>query len=204
LLSTAAALWYVWFAYFTPEQRAARHRLSEADSKSDAAIDQRLKSVREMFARGRKGSKTFAEEALSWSGKWALIKGTLALGDCDAHREFLTEAFAKHIFSKDELKNELEGAIRAYLHDLEEIENEMLVQLRADLADLDHSEESQPSYLSSDDAFRQEYQRLAKGVTRTLQMDLGVSLGREIGVIVASEVAAQAAIQAAKAAAAEM
>jgi len=204
VFAVLVALGCVYLLYFTPEKRLARRRLSEADNNSKAALNQRLKPLAELFARGRKGSKAFAEDALSWGGKWALLKGTLGIGGGDAHREFLSEAFARHVFSQDELREVMEGAVNAYLFDLEGVESEMLVKLRADLADLDHSDQPVPSYLRDDEAFRQEYRQLADQVTRTLRLDLGVTLGREVGVLVASEVATQAALQAARTAAAEM
>ena len=57
-----AAMWWGYQHYFTPEKRAVRHRLSEADSKSEAAIDARLKPLTALFAKGRKGAKAFAKE----------------------------------------------------------------------------------------------------------------------------------------------
>jgi hypothetical protein len=160
--------------------------------------------VAELFAKGRNGSKAFAAEALSWSGKWALVKGTLGIGGRNAHRAFLAEVFARQVFSEQELRTAMEGAVNAYLLDLDGVENEMLVRLRADLADLDHSGQILPSYLRSDEAFRREYRQLADRVIQTMKTDLGVTLGREVGLLVASEVVTQAALQAARTAAAEM
>jgi hypothetical protein len=199
-----AALASVWLLYFTPAQRAARHRLSEADDKSMAALDQRLRPVAELFGKGRKGSKAFADEALSWGGKWALVKGTLGIGGGNAHREFLAEVFARRVFSEQELRDAMEGSVNAYLIDLDGVESEMLVRLRADLADLDHSGQGLPSYLRSDEAFRREYRQLADQVLQTMKTDLGVTMGREVTLLVASEVVTQAALQGARTAAAEM
>ena len=82
LLALLVAGWYVW-QYFTPENRAVRQRLSEADAKSTAAMNQRLNPLHQLFAKGRKGSKEFAEEALPgaesspWSRAcWASEAGT--------------------------------------------------------------------------------------------------------------------------------
>src|SRR5438132_205251 len=79
-----------YLMYLTPEKRAVRNRLSEADDQSRAAIDTRIKPLTELFARGRQGAPAFAKEALSWSGKWALVKGVAVDG---AHRTFLADAF---------------------------------------------------------------------------------------------------------------
>lgn len=195
--------WYVW-QYFTPANRAARQRLSEADEKSTAAMTQRLNPVTQLFAKGRKGAKGFADEALSFSGKIALVKGMLRIGQGDAHAEFLKEAFARHVFSEAELTEALTAAVRGYLIDLDGVESEMLVKLRADLADLDHSGQAMPSYLRSEEEFRSEYQRLAAQTLATMKLDGAVTVGREIGLWVASDVATQMVMQVARGAAAEM
>jgi len=203
LFALLVAAWCVW-QYFTPENRAVRRRLSEADQKSTAAMTKRLNPLHQLFAKGRKGSKEFAEEALSWSGKFALVKGLLGIGGGDAHADFLKEAFARHIFSEAELTEALTAVVRGYLIDLDGVENEMLVKLRADLADLDHSGQASPSYLRSEEEFRQEYKRLAAQVTTTMKLDAGVTVGREVGLLVATDIATQVAMQAARGAAAQM
>ena len=197
LIALLVAAWYCW-QYFSPERRAVRHRLSEADEKSTAAMNARLNSLTKLFAKGRTGSEAFAEDALSWSSKFALVKGLL--GGNDAHDTYLKEAFARHVVSEDELAEALTATVRGYLIDLDGVENEMLVKLRADLADLDHSGQGTPSYLRSEAEFRKEYDRLAAQVASTIKLDTGVTVGREVGLLVTSEIATQAAMQAARAA----
>jgi Ca2+/Na+ antiporter len=200
-LAILAAL-AVYLLFFTPDKRAVRQHLGEADTKSKAAIDARLKPLTELFAKARKGAKPFAEEALSWSGKWALLKGLA--DDGASHRLFLSEAFARHVFSSEELRAAMESAVRAYLDDVEGYESEMLVRLRADLANLAPEGETMPVMLNGDKEFRREYQKMSDRVVRELHAELGVTVGREIGMLVLTEIATQAALQAAKAAAAEM
>lgn len=195
-------LWCVYQTYFTPHQRAVRHRLAEADTKSEQAIDARLKPLNDLFAKGRKGSKAFAEDALSWNGKWQFVKGLVS--GSESHRAYLSESFRRHVFTPEELRDAMEAVVRAYLDDLESVEGEMLVQLRADLADTDRPAQLLPAHLRGDEEFRREYQKLAGQVVDELRLDVGVTVGRELGMLVASDVAAQAALQAARAAAAEM
>jgi hypothetical protein len=58
-------------------------------------------------------------------------------------------------------------------HELVVVSQQMLAYfLDSERADLDHSGQPQPSYLRSDEVFRQEYRQLAERVTRTLQLDL--------------------------------
>ena len=73
--AVVAALAFVYLTYLTPRQVAVESRLSEADAKSKAAIDTRLKPLTDLFAKGRKGAKGFSEDALSWNGKWHLVRG---------------------------------------------------------------------------------------------------------------------------------
>jgi|GEM_PF-1554528 len=194
-LAALVAVGWVYLSFFTPQKRMVRHRLAEADAKSQASISTRLKPLSEVFAKGRKGAKRFAEEALSWRGKWEAVKGLV--GTDESHRRYLAELFARHVFSSDELRKALESAIRAYLDDIEGYEAELLVRLRADLADTGRGDESLPAHLRGDEPFREEYRKLAAGVVSELRLDLGVSVGRELGVMLASDLAAQIALQAA-------
>jgi hypothetical protein len=188
--------------YLTPQKRAVRQRLAEADDRSKQAIDARLKPLADLFARGRQGARPFADEALSWNGKWQFVKGLVQGGR--SHRAYLSDAFGEHVFTPAELQAAMEASVRAYLDDLEASEGEMLVALRADLADADRPAELLPPHLRGDEAFRREYRELADRVAGDIRQDVGVTVGREVGLIVASDVAAQVALQAAKAAAAEM
>jgi hypothetical protein len=200
VVAAVALLGYVYFGYFTPMQLAVRSRLSEADSQSTAALQRRLQPLHDLFVHGKKGARPFAEQAISWSGKWALVKGMV--WSADAHHQFLADAFGQHVFSPDELKSAMEGAVQAYLSDLDALENEMLVRLRADLADIGGA--SVAADLRSDQAFRAQYRKLADQVVRGMTIDFGVQAGREIGFFVAADVATQAALQASRTVAAEM
>ncbi|QJW93238.1 hypothetical protein [Frigoriglobus tundricola] len=202
VLAALAAVGWAYLTYFTPEQRVVRQHLGEADAKSEKAIDARLQPLAKLFAKGRTGSKAFAEEALSWDSKWHLLKATVR-GD-ESHRIFLSDAFARHVFSPDELREALEGAVAAYLDDIDGFEAEMLVRLRADLADPARPDKVLPAHLEGEKEFRLAYQTLSGRLVDELHLDLGVTVGRELGLMIASDVAAQTALQAAKAAAAEM
>jgi hypothetical protein len=193
---------YVYLTQFTPEQRIVRHHLSATDEKSNTAIDTRLKPLADLFAKGRKGSKAFAAEALSWNGKWELIKGMVRGGE--SHRLYLSEAFGRHVFTSDQLRDAMESAVSLYLVDVEGYEAEMLVKIRVDLADPSRPDKLLPAHLSGEEEFRREYRKLSERVITDLHLDLGVTVGRELGIMIASDVAAQAALQAARAAATEM
>ncbi|AWM40136.1 hypothetical protein GobsT_14330 [Gemmata obscuriglobus] len=183
----------VYLEFFTPQKRQVRACLREADEKCEAAIEPRLRSVSEVLAKGRKGAKPFAEDALSMRGKWNALVG---LFDGRSHKEYVTDAFTRHVFSSDELRAAIEGAVRGYLLDIEGIEAEMLVRLRADLA----TGGAGLPHLGTDEAFAQEYQRLLTAVATDLQTDLGLDVAR----LVAGEVVSRVASQALTAAATQM
>jgi hypothetical protein len=197
LLAVVAAA-AAYLLYFTPEKRAVRHRLTEADAQSTAAADARLKPVRALFAKGRKGAKPFAQEALGWGGKWAMVQG---LVDGESHREHLAAAFARHVFSPEELKGAIEGACGGYASDLDGVGSEMLVKLRADLPDIGRPA---PDALRGDPAVAREYGLLADRVAGEVRRDAAVGVGREVAAMAASQVATEAATKAVQAAAAEM
>jgi hypothetical protein len=196
-----AVVGFVYQAYFTHEKRAIRARLSEADAKCQAAVDARLKPLTDLFAKGRDNARAFADDALSWSGKWQFVKGLADGGR--SHQLYLSECFARHVFSPDQFQAALEGVVRTYLDDVEAAEAEMLVRLRADLADSVRPD-ALPSLLRSNEEFRKEYAQLARTVKEQVLADLGVSVAQGVVSAVAAECATQVVLQAARAAAAEL
>jgi hypothetical protein len=98
----------------------------------------------------------------------------------------------------------MEASVRAYMDDIEGFESEMLVKLRADLANPDRIDERLSEHMRSDDAFRQEYRKLADQMMAELKAGLAVTVGREVVVMVASTEATNIAMQAARAAATNM
>ena len=191
---------WLYLAYFTPTTRAVRARLDDADTQSRAAVAVRLKPLDDLLARGRRGAKAFAEEAVSWNGKWQFVKG---LVDGGSHDRYLADAFGRHVFTPRELQQAMEGCVAAYLSDLDAVEGEMLVRLRADLADPARPATA-PTGVGADEAYRREFRALAAALAVELRVDIGVTVGREVGVFVASDMAARAAVQAARAAAVEL
>jgi hypothetical protein len=193
---------YIYLKYFTHEKRVVRQRLSEADEKSEASINPRLKPLTDLFAKGRKGAKAFAGRAVSWRGKWEMMKGLTDHGE--SHRAFLSEEYANLVFSPDDFRKAMEASVKAYLDDIEGYEAEMLVKLRADLADPDRPVGSLPSHLQSNDLFRQHYHTLSSSLVTELNLNMGGFVGRELGTMWAATMPANLAGQAARAAAIEM
>ncbi|HEX4610854.1 MAG TPA: hypothetical protein VH092_21875, partial [Urbifossiella sp.] len=199
VLTAGAVTLYVM--YLTPEKRATRTRLDEADTQAKAAIDVRLRPVRDLFVKGRKGAPAFAEEVLSWRGKWALARGFF---NGETHRAFVAEAHARHIFTPDEVRAAIEGACRGYADDLDGVEAQMLVRLRADLQTPSLPADEVPAHLRSNESFATAYRGLAGKVAATAGVDVAVVAGREVVVLAAGEVATRAAVSALRAAAADL
>jgi hypothetical protein len=184
------------------EAKAAKH-VAEARSQMNAALDRHLRGVRAVFERGRKGAPAFASEALSLSGKWALIKSAVRF-EAVAHATFLAEAFAKHVFTGDELEAAVKASVQGYVSELDAIENQMLVRLRIDLSDGELGRSGKLPALDSDSAFRGEYRRLAESLTRTLHADAGVEAGRFVAGWVAMDAATPVVISVVELVAAEL
>jgi len=182
----------------------AKEILADSRSQANAALANRLRDVRAVFERARGGADALAEDALSWSGKLALIKGKLGIGEDDAHAAFLAETFSKRIFTSDDLKTALEAAVKGYLSDLDAIENQMLVRLRADLADSELGRGGKIPSLASDTAFQEEYLRLAGGITQTLERDAGMEVGRQVAGFVVMDVSTPIVIRIVEFVAAEL
>ena len=51
-------------------RKKAKGILADSRSQANIALANRLRDVRAVFERGRGGADAFAEDALSWSGKW--------------------------------------------------------------------------------------------------------------------------------------
>ena len=109
-------------------RRRAQPHIEQADAESLAGIEPNLKPLVAFFEAAKDHADAFAADVLGWSGKYQLIRGQ--------HEEFLADAFRKHFFGPDELKQAMTGAVQSYLTDLEAIDNEMLVDIRMDVADL--------------------------------------------------------------------
>jgi len=109
------------------EERARPH-IEKADAESFAQVDGSLRSLEDFFGEAKGHSKAFAKEVLGWHSKYKLIRGQ--------HEQFLAEAFRKHFFGPEELKQALTQAVEAYVAENEAIDNRMLVDIRMDVAGL--------------------------------------------------------------------
>ncbi len=143
--------------------------LIEARRKAHDARDARLGALQAWFVKRADGCRGFADEALSFGAKWFLVQNA-ASGD-GSHARFLSDAFARHVFSPEDMTAEMERTVTGYLADLDAIHNDLLVRLRADLADAPLPGGGRLSA----DALEGEVNRLAAELAPTIAADLGVN-----------------------------
>lgn len=175
-------------APLTSKQKAER-RVTQADDDASAALSKRVEGVSKLFVAARAGAPKFAEESLSWSGKWALLKDYLGIGNDAEHAQFLAKAFSENVLAGEVLKSALESAVKGYVADLEAIENQLIVQLRADLDDSQLANDAKPEFVQTDEAFNREYKRLAAELTQALIQDAQAEIGKQTASFVAWDVA---------------
>ncbi|MBV9121925.1 MAG: hypothetical protein JO112_01035 [Planctomycetes bacterium] len=182
----------------------AQPLLAEADRQAAAALDRHLDSIHAFLADSKPGARAFAERLLSLRGKWELVRSQMAGDGQNQYAEFLSQAFAEHVFAAGDLEQVVAAAIQGYLAELEGIEDQLLVRLRADLADDQLAGQAVFPDLASDQAFRSHYHDLALRVAQDLDTDLKVVAGREVFLWEATNVATDLTLEAGAAAAARL
>ncbi|CAN5478156.1 hypothetical protein BH10PLA2_BH10PLA2_20470 [soil metagenome] len=172
----------------TRSQKADLH-VRTADEEGAAAFAARIESIDEVFDRANRGASRFAEDALSWSGKWALVKDYVGISNGIDHMIFLNTSFKENVLVGSTLQTALENAVKGYLSDLDAIENRLVVQLRADLDDKDLGGDEKPAFIQGDEAFKREYERIAGEVSQTMMKDAQVEVGRQAVSLVGFDIA---------------
>jgi hypothetical protein len=168
--------------------------LAAAEQNSASAADKYAKRVQEFFAERKKGARAFAEEALSWSGKWSFMMSKMPWAGEGDYNQFLRETFEQHVFKEEDLASLIKAAVGGYASELAGIENETLLAIRADLSDSDLARQEQLPALQSDDAFRRSYAAMMESVLPIVTKDAAVTAGREIASFVALDIATTIAL----------
>ena len=151
--------------------------------------------MRQFIAERKAVARPFAEEALSWSGKWAFLKSKSPWGEDADYQQFLREGFERHVFKEEDIADLTHSAVEGYLSELIGIENETLLALRADLSDSALAQCGQLPALDSDDAFRQAVAAMMAKALRVTTNDVAVTAGRELASFVASDIATNITIE---------
>ncbi len=175
-----------------PPDEVARPHLGKAEQAAERAIEEHVKALDAFFADAKKGTRTFAGEALSWSSKWRLVADYVLFTDANRHQRFIRSKFEEHVFKADQLEETVKQVVRSYLAHIRSIESQMLVDLRADVADFP------TTYLLAqlDDRRLQESydQALSKAIAAT-GGDLGADIATQLVSIITGEVLTQVAIR---------
>jgi hypothetical protein len=179
-------------------------RLRDADQNGIQSVEQQLLRIRDFFDQKILHTSVFAEDALSWSGKWAFIKGKFTGDDGRSHQEFLRQAFERHFFTNDDLQQLLQATVAGFLSELEGQDSAVLVSIRADLSEQDFPAIRSLSAFQSEEAFSRGYRSMLAEVIPIVSRDMQITVGREIGVWVSTEVATAVTIRVGSAVAARL
>ncbi|MDZ4821396.1 MAG: hypothetical protein SGJ20_20735 [Planctomycetota bacterium] len=174
--------------------RISRH-LAPADVASAVAIQESLRPIAQFFEERRTGVRPFAEEVLSFNGKWQYIRGKLPTADDKRHMKFLDQSFSKHVFESAELRALLEASVTEYLTRLKAIENRLLLDCRADIQQLDIQASEVLLAMQTDATFAAEYQRMLASVVKEVAQDAKFGVSREVVSLIAGEIAAVVAVR---------
>lgn len=135
------------------EALAPKLRKSETDSL--AAVDQRVKAVRDLFDVAKRKTNGFAQEVVGIEGKLRFVGNGLQqaagavqdgvnqlLGNPaatmpapDDFAEFVRGAFERGVLDSDQLKRDITSEATGYSSRLKEIESRLLIDVKADLDD---------------------------------------------------------------------
>jgi hypothetical protein len=187
----AVAVGYQFLPHYDPVRLEAwtkvEPRITQTKEETKVQAHQSTAKIKEFFAERKLNARAFATELLSFSGKWAFVKGYFSQG---SHEQYIEECFERNVFSSDELKSLIESAVSSYVSEIQGRENQLLVAIRADL---EGSQLATPQYLpalGSEAQFRREYAAMLEKVLPVLSKEMGVKVTREIVSFVGSEIAA--------------
>lgn len=170
----------------------ARPHLQKAEQEAERAIDEHIKGLDDFFEEAKKGTRIYAEEALSWSSKYRLLSDMIF--NSDSHSKYMQTRFEELVFSTDQLEEAVKQVVRAYTAHIHSIENKMLVDLRADISDLrDYYTLAQLNDEQLQDLYEQALIQ-AGAASLATKDDVRDSIQSEVAVFIVSEVVTQIAI----------
>ena len=165
--------------------------LDQLDQAATGIAEKHLSRISAFFNEKKGGAKAFSEWAYSWRAKFYLVKGKLQGDDGAGFRQWLHEKFEENVFKSEDLQAVLTSAIEGYVTEMQGLEQETLVRIRADIAQNELFQGNMPQ-LQTDQAFRDEYHRLAEEVLPKVLDDLKIGLAGQVTNFAVSEVAARA------------
>jgi hypothetical protein len=175
-----------------PPERVAKPHLRVAELEAERAIEEHVKALDTFFADAKKGTRTFAEEALSWSSKWRLAAGYMPFTDGDRHQKFIRSKFEEHVFKADQLEEAVKQVVRSYLAHIRSIESRMLVDLRADVSDFPNT---YPLAQLDNKQLQENYDLVLSRAIAATGGDLRADIATQLVSIIAGEVLTQVAVR---------
>jgi hypothetical protein len=113
--------------------QACNAHVRQAELEARAAIDRRADEFRIFVEERKVGAAPFSRAIVSWRSKgriiWSKIPGT----DKQTHRRYVEKTFAEHIFSSDQLADQMELIEAEVAKDLEAIENHLAVKIKKEV-----------------------------------------------------------------------
>lgn len=114
-------------------REACERHISESERKARQAVDRRAKEFSEYIRECKSGAEYFADDILSFYGKWRAMKPYIPFTDSDGHKQYVQEKFNQHIISEQRLADVLRRTIEDIAQDIDAIENELAVNIRREL-----------------------------------------------------------------------
>lgn len=171
--------------------RIVAPRIEIAQEEATKAVEARSQQVLAFFADRQKRIPAYADRVFSVRSKWELGKSKLPWTEADGHKRFLRDEFSKLVFSQEELKQQITGAVEDCARDIHAIENALLVKIRTELSDMPECAAALPD-LKTEVLFRDRFEKVAEGLSKAAgadaKMDLGRTLASEIATVIAIRV----------------
>lgn len=169
--------------------------LSKSDKTTAGHIEIRVGDIERFFNKAKRGVPAFSKEMLGWGSKWKLIKDkAIFWREEEAHKEFVEEKFAEHVFTSKELEMTIRKAVEDFVaRDGQSVNNQFLTLVRGDVpielldSDLDPDRFQEETRKSIEQNFESSASK-AYG-------DVGAGAVSFVGISIASAIAAQVLVR---------
>jgi hypothetical protein len=168
-------------------QRTALHRAGNHMDWADREIAKsgraQLQRVHWYILNSKKGTRRFADAALSFKSKWLRVVDYVPFTRGDRSRKFLAAKFRETVMDTGRVERVIRMSTMEYVRTIEAIENEMMVRIERDVADLPRS--AFPGFSDGE--------TLKLAFDRNLESSLAHLLGdvrKEVAIFVASDIVA--------------
>lgn len=168
-------------------QRMALHRAGNHMDWADREIAKsgraQLQRVHSYILNSKRGTRRFADMALSFKSKWLRVVDYVPFTRGDRSRNFLAAKFQETVMNTGRIQCVIRKSTMEYVRTIEAIENEMMVRIERDVADLPRS--AFPGFSDGE--------TLKLAFDRNLGFSMAHLLGdvrKEVAIFVASDVVA--------------